>query len=41
MRKLDEENDPEYWKEFKWDFDRGVFVNASCFLNIGGRIADG
>ena len=22
MRKLDEENDPEYWKEFKWDFDQ-------------------
>ena len=22
MRKLDEENDPEYWEEFKWDFDQ-------------------
>lgn len=22
MRKLDEENDPEYWKEFEWDFDQ-------------------
>ena len=22
MRKLYEENDPEYWKEFKWDFDQ-------------------
>ena len=22
MRKLDEENNPKYWKEFKWDFDQ-------------------
>lgn len=22
MRKLDESNDPEYWKEFEWDFDQ-------------------
>jgi len=22
MRKIDEPKDPEYWKEFKWDFDQ-------------------
>ena len=22
MRKLDEENDPEYWEEFQWDFNQ-------------------